>query len=346
MTNRAAEIGFEVLDRLSTGKAISDAACPVCGPDCKTESNKRRKVLRIWCDDGFITYKCARCDISGWAKAASDYVSQPRREPVASETKPDKSELAGYLWSRSVSLLGSPAETYLRSRSCFIASENLRYLPPRNAHKGAMIARFGMGAITGIHLTKLKHDGSGKAGTESDKISIGLSLGQPIVLQDNAEREELCVAEGIEDAASLALVTGWSAWSAGTANRIPPVLAGSTSFPKVYCAVDLDWGKRERVRAGPKALNASRAIRRDLIPLRIEKALGLKDKIDSNKALMKFGPDVLLAAIEWCDSQERFARREIGYHEMMRGVAHSEAAFKKIAERDDYMSPASDEAVA
>lgn len=346
MTNRAAEIGFEVLDRLSAGKAISDAACPICGPDCKTESNKRRKVLRIWCDDGFITYKCARCPASGWAKPGSGYVTQPRREVVASAPKKDKSELAGYLWSRTTPLIGSPAETYLRSRRCFLASENLRYLPSRGEHPCAMVARFGTGKVTGVHLTKLRPNGSGKAGTESDKIIIGSSIGQPIILQDNPEREELCVAEGIEDAISLAIVTGWSAWAAGTANRIPPVLSGSASFPKVYCAVDLDWGKKERVRAGPKALNASRAIRRDLIPLRIEKALGLRDKIDANKALIKFGPDVLLAAIEWCDSQERFARREIGYHEMMRGVAHSEAAFKKIVERDDYMSPASDEAVA
>jgi hypothetical protein len=335
------EIGFEQLDRLSVGKAVSDAACPVCGPDCKTESNKRRKVLRIWCADGFITYKCARCDISGWAKAASDYVTQPRREPAASEPKSDKADLAAFLWSRSVALIGSPAETYLRSRSCFITSENLRYLPSRNEHPGAMIARFGTGPVTGIHLTKLKSDGSGKAGTESDKISIGPSLGQPIILQDNPEREELISAEGIEDTASLAIVTGWSAWAAGTANRIPPMLAGSTSFPKVYCAVDLDWGKKERVRAGPKALNASRAIRRDLIPLRIEKALGLRDKIDANRALIKFGHDVLLAAIEWCEAQEMFAHREIGYHAMMRAVARSEVVFKKIAERDDYMTPTS-----
>lgn len=337
MTNRGAEIGFEQLDRFSAGKAVSDAACPVCGPECKTESNRRRKVLRIWCDDGFITYKCARCDISGWAKPETDYVSQPRREPVASEPKQDKSELAGYLWSRAVALSGSPAETYLRSRSCFIASENLRYLPSRGEHPGAMIARFGSGTVTGVHLTKLLPDGSGKAGTEKDKIIIGPCIGQPIILQDNPEREELCVAEGIEDTISLALVTGWSAWAAGTANRIPPVLAASTSFQKIYSAVDLDWGKKEHVRAGPKALNKSRAIRRDLIPLKIEKALGLKDKIDANKALRNFGPDVLMAAIEWCDAQERFARREIGYHEMMRGVARPEIIFKELAERDDYM---------
>jgi hypothetical protein len=343
MTDRSSEIEFEALDLLAAGKAVSDAACPICGPDCKTESNKRRKVLRIWCDDGFITYKCARCDISGWAKPASGYVSQPRREPTTQPQK-DKSELAGYLWSHSVALAGSPAEAYLRSRGCFIVSENLRYLPARNEHPGAMIARFGIGPVTGIHLTKLKADGSGKAGTESDKIIIGSCVGQPIILQDNPEREELVVAEGIEDAASLALGTGWTAWAAGTANRIAPVLLCAASFPKLYCAVDMDWGKKERVRAGPKALHASRAIRRDLIPLKIEKALGLKEKIDANKAWMKFGPDVLLSAIEWCESQERFRRGEIGYHAMMRAIAHSEIAFKKLAERDDYMAPTSYEA--
>lgn len=334
MTTRSAEIGYERLDQLSVGKAISDAACPVCGPECKTESNKRRKVLRIWCDDGFITYKCARCPASGWARPGSGYVTQPRREVVVTEPKKDKSELAGYLWSRAVAISGTPAETYLRSRSCFLASESLRYLPARKEHPGAMIARFGTGTVTGVHLTKLKPDGSGKAGTENDKIIIGSCIGQPIILQDNPEREELCVAEGIEDAISLAIVTGWSAWAAGTANRIAPVLMSAKSFNKVYCAIDLDWGKKEHVRAGPNALRASRAIRPDLIPLKIENVLGFKDKLDANKALIKYGAEVLLAAIEWCEAKELFRRREISFPQMMREVAASEQIFRGLAEEE------------
>jgi hypothetical protein len=198
---------FDLLDRLSGNKAVADAPCPACGPECRTPANQRRKVLRIWNDGDFITYKCARCEASGFAKAngsAAAKASRPRPEKVA-EPERDKAELARFLWSRSLPLAGSLAETYLRSRQCFIPSESLRFLPARGEHHAAMIARFGTGEVTGVHLTKLRADGLAKASTENDKIIIGPSVGQPIILLDNDEREELSVAEGIEDAASLAL---------------------------------------------------------------------------------------------------------------------------------------------
>jgi hypothetical protein len=44
-----------------------------------------------------------------------------------------------------------------------------------------MIARFDFGDVTGIHLTKLKPDGSGKPGAEKDKLMIGPSRGQPVI---------------------------------------------------------------------------------------------------------------------------------------------------------------------
>ncbi|HWX57219.1 toprim domain-containing protein [Bradyrhizobium sp.] len=327
-------ISFDQLKALNCDhRAVADAPCPSCGPECRSEANRRRKVLRIWDDGDFITYKCARCDISGWARADSGSARPAAPRPTPSpEPERDKAQLARFLWSQSVPLPGTLAETYLHSRKCFIASPNLRFLPGRNGHAPAMIARFGAEDLTGVHLTKLRADGAGKAGTENDKIIIGPSLGQPIILQDNLEREELAIAEGIEDAASLASVTGWSAWAAGTANRIPPVLAGAGTFPKVYCAVDLDFGKKERVRAGPKALNKSRAIRADIIPLKIEKVLGFKDKLDANRALIQYGPEVLLAAIEWCEAQERFARGEIGIHAMQRAIARVDSLFAGLSE--------------
>jgi hypothetical protein len=311
---------------------VVDVTCPNCGPDCRSGANQRRKVLRIWDDDDFITYKCARCEISGWAKdddAKGKKVARPERP--AEQPPPDKADLARYLWSKSAPLQGSLAEAYLRSRGCFIASSSLRFLPARGDHPPAMIARFGTGEVTGVHLTKLRADGSGKAGTEKDKIIIGPSLGQAIVLQDNAEREELLVAEGIEDTATLANATGWSAWAAGTAGRIPPVLTAARLFPKVYCAVDLDFGKKER--AGPKALNKSRVIRPDLIPLRFEKALGFTEKLDANKAFLKYGSDVLLAALDWCEHQERFSRGEIGFHAMQNAMERANnTIFRDLAE--------------
>lgn len=309
-------LNIEQLRALNGGRSsIGDFACPNCGPDCKSTVNQGRRVLRIWDDGDFVTYKCARCEISGWAKDGSAQGHQNKPQ-LSSNPEPNKAELAKYLWSRSVSLKGSLAETYLISRGCFIEASSLRFLLPNGNHPPAMIARFGDGEVTSVHLTKLNADGTGKAGSNNDKIIIGPSIGQPIILSDNREREELVVAEGIEDAATLANVTGWSAWAAGSAGRIAPVVAAAQSFPKVYCAADLDFGKKER--AGPKALIESRVIRPDLIPMAIEKSLGIK--IDANKAFLKYGSAVLLAVIDWCEDQEKFRRGEISFHAMQNAM--------------------------
>lgn len=326
------ELDFETLLSLSAAAGVSDVACPLCGPECETLVNRRRKVLRIWDDDGFITYKCARCDASGYGRDLAVNSTHAPRERTAIEPvlEKDKTDLARYLWSRSLPLVGSLAETYLRSRRCFIESDALRFMPARNNHMPAMIARFGGGEITGVHLTKLRADGLGKAGTENDKIIIGSSMGQPIILCDNKEREELTVSEGIEDGASLGLVTGWSAWAAGTANRIAPVLATAGQFGKVYLATDLDWGKKEHVRAGPKALKRAQEIRPDVIALHFEKALGLK--IDANKAKIQFGSDVLLTVIEWCEAKARFKHHKIGCGEFQTACDRANLVFTALAE--------------
>lgn len=332
MRASAASFSFDLLDRLNGNKAVADAACPACGPQCKTPVNQRRKVLRIWNDGEFITYKCARCDASGYAHPDRTVVgSAPRERPAPDPAvEKDKSELAAYLWGQSMLLPGTVAEAYLESRGCLVRSAALRFLPARGEHPPAMIARFGDASKpTGVHLTKLKPDGSGKAGTEKDKIMIGSSQGQPIIVSDNPDREELIVAEGIEDAASLTIVTGWSAWAAGSAGRIAPVVASAPKSMRLYLASDLDWGKPERVRAGPRALRKAKEIRSDLIPLNFEKALGIK--VDANAALRKFGADVVLAAIEWCEAQARYGQGEIGFEAMMRATSRSQEVFRVLA---------------
>jgi hypothetical protein len=52
-----------------------------------------------------------------------------------------------------------------------------------------MITRFGgVGPVTGIHLTRLRADGTGKADVEKPKIMLGPSQGEPIIVHDNPER--------------------------------------------------------------------------------------------------------------------------------------------------------------
>jgi hypothetical protein len=313
------------LRRLNAGHVgVTDVACPLCGPDCRSAANRARKVLRIWDDGEFVTFKCVRCEVGGWVNDARNIREQrPQRPRTETEPGPDRAELARRLWSRSLPLTGSLAETYLHARGCFVASPSLRYLPPRGSHSPTMIGRFGTAEVTGVHLTKLSADGSAKAGTEKDKVMIGPSAGQPIVVSENLEHPELIIAEGIEDAASLSRATGWSAWAAGAAGRIALILTLATRFSPIYIAVDDD-------RAGRVALERSLVACPDLVPLNFGKLFSRNTGMDANRALREFGPDMIVSAIEWATAQCEFRRGKISFGAMEHAQQMANAAFRSV----------------
>jgi hypothetical protein len=240
-------IDFETLRYLSNGKAVADAPCPLCSAGCKTPSNRTRKVLRIWDDGGdFITYTCARCGVFGFAKpeGARHSASRPRLQPKT-EPAPDKSVTAHFLWSHRKPIPGSVAERYMRKARGYHGSlpRTLGFLPARGNHAPAMIAAFGVpdepepgrlvindDAVTGIHLTKLRPDGSGKANVDPNKIMLGRSVGQPIVLAPANDLLGLVITEGIEDALTAHEVSGRGAWAAGSAGRLPALADAVPSY--------------------------------------------------------------------------------------------------------------------
>src|SRR5262249_20307265 len=136
------ELDLDQLCALTAGKSgIIDAACPLCGPQRRTPINRIRKVLRIWYDGGnFATYSCARCGASGWAKGE---VHHTAKSPEPPKPPKDRGHIAQLLWGRAQPIIGSLAEVYLRQRQCFMLSGALRFLPPRDEHPAAMVARFG-----------------------------------------------------------------------------------------------------------------------------------------------------------------------------------------------------------
>jgi hypothetical protein len=82
-----------------------DHACPLCGPDRRSEYNRTRPVLRTWKPGpGFITFNCARCGAKGHARA--DATLQPRFPPwpMPRPVKPRSSDLhyVERLWEASV----------------------------------------------------------------------------------------------------------------------------------------------------------------------------------------------------------------------------------------------------
>jgi hypothetical protein len=241
-----------------TGGAIGtmDAACPACGPDRRAPSNRKRKVLKIWSDEpGFASYNCARCGLQGFVRDDGvpriDHQQRARLKIQAAEHKAAhetrQRDKARWMWGQSKPAAGTIVATYLEeARKIKFATipATLRFLPPyKSEHQPAMIAPFGMpgepdpgvlridaGSITGVHLTLLKPDGTGKAEIEPNKIMVGPSLGSPIVLAPLNDLLGLAITEGIENGLTAHLAEGLGAWAAGSASRLPALAAAVPTY--------------------------------------------------------------------------------------------------------------------
>jgi Toprim domain-containing protein len=257
-----------------TGGGIGqfDAACPQCGPSRSSSVNQRRRVLRIWrLERSFATYHCARCEFEGFAhdrSAAGNITAFSQLKTEAQqrqdEAAADSLKRARGLWSLREPIASSIAEIYLRACRGYhgYLPGTLGFLPARGKHGPAMIAAFGLARepspgeividdveVRGVHLTKLKLEGSAKAGTEADKIMIGRSNRSPIVLASINDGLGLAITEGIEDALSVHEVTGLGAWAAGAAGRLPAMAAAVPSYV-TSVAIVADEDERGRVNSG------------------------------------------------------------------------------------------------
>ena len=243
-------IGLDILDQL-TGRRLGtfDVPCPECGPFRSMPKNQRKPVLRIWrIDPGFATFCCARCGGQGHARDRSSAppdpvkVAKTRAEAAARDRalRAERMSKALWLWSNRKPIIGSIAERYLRDARGYGGQlpATLGFLPARRGYPPAMIAAFGLAhetepgviaiadtAVTGVHLTRLKPDGSGKATfedpDENAKIMVGHSAGSPIILAAPNDLLGLAITEGIEDGLSVHEDTGLGVWAAGAASRMP-----------------------------------------------------------------------------------------------------------------------------
>jgi hypothetical protein len=221
--------------------------------------------MRVWLlEPGFASYHCARCGEKG---AAFDRHSAPpdpvklakaRREGAERDRalRADWLKIAVWLWSNRKPIAGSIAETYLRGARGYGGPlpATLGFLPARGKYPPAMIAVFGMaheiepavmaisdGAMTGVHLTRLKPDGSGKVvfddPDENAKIMIGYSAGSPIVLASPNDLLGLAITEGIEDGLSVHESTGLGVWAAGSASRMAALAPAVPSYIETLTVV-------------------------------------------------------------------------------------------------------------
>ena len=167
------------------------------------------------------------------------------REREDAEHLAGRAETARKLWAKSVPASpaadnparGSAVRRYLRSRGITIRPPGtIRFIPatPEYPHP-SMLCAFGLPNepepgrlempltdVRGVHLTKLRRDGSGKADLPRDEVRRAIAgHGFPIVLAPINDSLGLAIGEGVESMLSVAQATGLGAWAAGAANWLP-----------------------------------------------------------------------------------------------------------------------------
>jgi putative DNA primase/helicase len=234
--------------------------CPICGGRDRFATNTRKNLWSCrGCGTGGDAVGLVRHVLGCGFREAVEYLSggsisaPPETRPKPPAPKPpeqkdgDNRHAALALWRRRRPVGESdPVWRYLREGRRYegLIPATIGFLPARGEHPPCMIAAIGMpdepapgvlaisdSAVRGVHLTRLKPDGSGKAGTAADKVTIGQgSIGTPIVLAPPNDLLALAITEGIEDGLSVHEATGLGAWAAVSAGRMPALADAVPSY--------------------------------------------------------------------------------------------------------------------
>jgi hypothetical protein len=119
-------------------------------------------------------------------------------------------------------------------------------------------------AVTGVHLTRLRSDGSGKAEfedpDENAKIMVGHSAGSPIVLAPPNDLLGQVITEGIEDGLSAHEITGFGVGSRRMKTPDANEIARTHGKDALRAAIDTGWTKTNGSAAPPNDENAPRLV--------------------------------------------------------------------------------------
>jgi hypothetical protein len=173
--------------------------------------------------------------------------------PVQQATKSPSGtvEAASRLFAASVSLAGSLAEAYLRSRGITqaVPSATLRFHPKcwhrdegrtKPMPRPAMIAAVtdGAGVLQGVHRTWLAPDGQDKAAVEIPRRAMGHLLGNAVRIVP--ADQTLVLGEGIETMLSVReAVPSLPVWSALSSSHLGAVIL-PPGLQRLYIAIDRD----------------------------------------------------------------------------------------------------------
>jgi hypothetical protein len=210
-------------------------------------------VLRVWrVEPGFATFHCARCGEAGYVRDRHAPRPDPARVARAKAEAAERNRvhaaerlsLARWLWSQRLHPHDTIVATYLQRRAinCQIPG-TIGFLPASRDYPPTMITAFGMAhetgdggvairddAVRGVHLTRLKPDGTDRERGDRAKIIIGHSVGSPLVMSPPGNVGGLAITEGIEDALTLVEAVGVGAWAAGSASRLPALANAMPSY--------------------------------------------------------------------------------------------------------------------
>lgn len=233
---------FEDLLGLCRGRTgASDCPCPACGPSRRLPENRKRRVLRVWLEDGFATYNCARCGAHGYAHGDGGH-RHHRRAHVHVDRNRDcvgKRDLGRRIWGESLAVESTLAERYL---------VRTRGLSPRSPWPLALRFHAGMPAmvaavsgadrkILAVQITSLDPRTAGKAQISQPRRTYGR-------MEDGALRlapagDELALAEGVETALSFTELTGVVCWAVLGKSRFAKI-AIPAWVRRLHLAADVD----------------------------------------------------------------------------------------------------------
>jgi hypothetical protein len=220
--------------------------------------------------------------------------SKPRLPPAPS----DSPEAARRLFASAKPILGTIADTYLRSRSitgmgdldCLRFHPNCYYrandTAPRETWPALVAAVTDLdGAMTGLLRTWLARDGSGKAPLATPRRALGRLLGSGV--RFGTATDVMAAGEGLETMLSLRVVLPAMPMVAALSSAHLAALILPTGLRRIYIARDND-------RAGHRAADA--------LGIRAN-ADGIEDIVltpfadDFNTDLCGFGPEALAASL-------------------------------------------------
>ena len=191
------------------------------------------EVKRAWRNEGLLPRRGHSDHVIDPPKITKAKLDRLKRDADGAAEAAKRQSRASWLHSLSRPGAGTIVEAYLAGRGIAIdpLPETVRFLPASAKHPHpAMVAAFGcqrqsmpgsyhlpLDCVTGLHITYLRADGSGKAEIDPSKRMLGAVKGSPLALVPPRDGLGLLIAEGVETALS-----GYMATQLGCSGRPAP----------------------------------------------------------------------------------------------------------------------------